>query len=121
MFKKFLSITVASALFLPTAALAQSYETTDSAPGYTAIMMADYATAEREIRGAPIAENDPARNINLGVVLAKTGHRDLAARHFEQVLREENVTLQVFDGRSIASHDLAKYALASLENGVLSR
>lgn len=121
MLHKTIAITVASVLLLPTAALAQSFESVEPAPGYNAIMQADYATAEREIRGAPVKETDPARNINLGIVLAKTGHRDLAAQHFQQVLRAENVTLTVFDGRSMPSHDVARMALTSLERGVLSR
>lgn len=121
MLNKMLAITVASALLLPTAALAQSYETTETAPGYSAIMLADYATAEREIRGAQINETDPARNINLGIVLAKTGHRDLAAEHFQRVLHAASVTVTVFNGQSMDSHDVAKLALASLDHGVLSR
>jgi hypothetical protein len=34
---------------------------------------------------------------------------------------EEDVELVVADGKTVMSHDLARYALASLQNGVLSR
>jgi Tfp pilus assembly protein PilF len=121
MLRKSLSIAAASALFCSTAATAQVYETTDRAPGYSAILSADYATAERELRSAPVDVSDPARNINLGIVLAKTGHPDLAAREFQQVLASDEVTVTVLNGYSVSSHDVARRALALLERGMLGR
>lgn len=85
--------------------------------GVQAIMNADYAEAERQLDDFRVYKNDPGRLINLGFVLMKTGRTDDAARHFEQVLSEENVDLIVADGRTMASHDIARRALSNLRAG----
>ena len=112
----------AAALLGSTVASAQvSQVTPDAAPGYTAIMGADYATAERDIRGADVSKYDPARLINLGVVFAKTGRREAAERSFKRVLMQDEVQMILVNGETASSHEVATRALASLQNGVLSR
>jgi Flp pilus assembly protein TadD len=111
----------APALAISAPAAAQLGQVNDPAPGYSSLMNADYATAEREIRAADVSKYDPARSINLGIALAKTGRKDAAARQFRYVLGEEDVEFIVANGETLMSHDVARRALASLENGVLSR
>ena len=114
---------------LPTAALlvsapataAQFGQVNDPAPGYSSLMGADYATAEREIRAANVSKYDPARAINLGIALAKQGRRADAAAQFNSVLMEQDVEMVVADGQTLMSHDVAHRALDSLDHGVLSR
>lgn len=84
-------------------------------------MRSDFTNAEREIRGAKVDASDPARAINLGIALAKNGHRDEAAQLFQSVLAQDDVEMIVADGETVRSHQLAERALQSLQNGVLSR
>lgn len=111
----------AAALVASAPANAQFAQVNDPAPGYSSLMNSNYSSAEREIRSANISKYDPARSINLGVALAKQGRRDEAAKQFNRALLETDVEMVVADGRTVMSHDLARYALASLQNGVLSR
>ena len=104
-----------------TALSAQNLPADDPAPGYSAIMKADYATAEREIRGADISEYDAARTINLGVVLAKTGRQDAAALMFHRAMMLDNVSIVVAGGDTLSSHDVAGRALALLRAGYFNR
>ena len=110
----------ASALLVPGPANAQLGSYNDPAPGASSLMRSDFTNAEREIRGAAVAADDPARAINLGIALAKTGRRGEAAQLFNSVLAQEDVAMIVADGQTVMSHDLAARALASLQNGVLS-
>ena len=82
--------------------------------GVQAILNADYATAERQLDDFRVHDNDPGRLINLGSILSKTGRTQEAQRHFQQVLEEENVELILADGRTMASHDIARLALSKL-------
>src|SRR5438270_13762659 len=102
-------------------ALAQPGPVNDPAPGYSSLLRSDFSTAEREIRSANVSKYDPARSINLGVALAKQGDKNAAAKQFNRVLMEEDVEMVVADGQTVMSHDLAQRALASLQNGALSR
>jgi hypothetical protein len=104
-----------------TPAAAQFAPVNDPAPGYSSLIGADYASAEREIRSANVSKYDPARSINLGIALAKQGKREAAATQFNRVLLEENVEMIVADGQTVMSHEVAHRALAALENGPLSR
>ena len=110
-------LAVATAGF-STAGLAQAYN--EPAPGSAAIMSSDFATAEREIRGADLSPYDPARSLNLGVVFANMGERAKAEREFRQVLSEEDVQIIVASGGTYSSHDVARRALAELDRGILS-
>lgn len=109
------------ALLAASPANAQFGQVNDPAPGVSSLMSADYASAVKEIRAAPVSKYDPARSINLGIALAKSGDRDGAARQFNRVLLEDDVELVVADGQTVTSHELAQRALASLANGVLAR
>ena len=102
-------------------ASAQISTVDDPAPGYSSLLHSDFATAEREIRGSRVAAGDPAAAINLGIALAKTGRRAEAAQQFRGVLMQEDVEMVVANGQTLMSHAVAERALASLENGALSR
>lgn len=106
---------------LASPASAQFAQVNDPAPGASSLLSSDYSTAEREIRAANVSKYDPARAINLGVALAKQGRKDDAAKQFNRVLLEADVEMVVADGKTVMSHDLARYALASLQDGILSR
>lgn len=103
------------------AAAAQLGSYNDPAPGASSLMHSNFSNAEREIRGSKVAPGDPAAAINLGIALAKTGHRDEAAQQFRSVLAQDDVEMIVANGETVMAHDVAERALASLQNGVLSR
>lgn len=109
------------ALVSATSASAQYAPSNEAAPGYSSLLNSNFSNAEREIRTADVSPYDPARAMNLGIALAKTGHRAEAADQFRSVLREDNVEMVVASGRTVMSHDLAYQALAALDNGLLSR
>lgn len=117
-----------SILALPLAAIAfaspasaQISTRDDPAPGYSSLLHSDFTHAEREIRGSRVAAGDPAAAINLGIALAKTGRRAEAAEQFRSVLMQDDVEMVVANGETLMSHAVAERALASLQNGVLSR
>lgn len=110
-----------TAIVVATPAAAQLGQVNDPAPGYSSLMTANYANAEREIRAADVSKYDPARSINLGVALAKQGRRDEAAKQFNKVLLEQDVEMVLANGATAMSHEVAQRALASLQDGALSR
>ena len=116
-----LMLAAAAACTSAPAAAAQLGPTREAAPGYSSLLKSDYSSAEKEIRAANVSAYDPARSINLGVVFAKTGHPDNAAREFRQVLREDDVQIVVANGKTYSSHDVAARALAQLEAGTLGK
>jgi Flp pilus assembly protein TadD len=93
----------------------------EPAPGYPSLLGANYANAEREIRSSQVSPYDPARAINLGIALAKTGRSDEAAKEFRSVLLENDVEMVVANGATVMSHDLARRALAGLQDGTFNR
>jgi Flp pilus assembly protein TadD len=101
-------------------AAAQYLSSNDPAPGAASLVGSNYSDAEREIRNANVSPTDPAALINLGIALAKQGEKGRAAEAFNTVLLEDNVEMVVANGHAAMSHDLARYALASLQNGALS-
>lgn len=86
----------------------------EGALGYGAIMSEDYATAERQLRDYQAHKDDPARLINFGQVLAKTGRVEQAAKQFKRAIEADNVELILADGRTIESRKAALRALESL-------
>ena len=111
-----LAIVIFAAAGLSAAASAQSSEIEYPAGsiGTDAILSGDYATAERQIRESEISKYDPARALNLGLVLVKTGRSDRALKQFRRVLLEDDVDLVLADGKTISSHAAARQALARL-------
>lgn len=82
--------------------------------GYQALMNGDYATAEKQILAGRVGKYDPARALNLGLVLARTGRTGEAAVQFRRVLLHEDVELIVGDGETMSSHAAARAGLNSL-------
>ena len=84
--------------------------------GYDALMAADYAAAEAQLRSRHgLAAYDPARLINLGQVLARTGREREASKLFKRVLEEDDVVIILADGRQMGSQTAARIALESLQ------
>jgi Flp pilus assembly protein TadD len=110
-----------AALLVPAPAIAQFASVNDPAPGYSSLMNSNYSSAEREIRAANVSPYDPARSINLGIALAKTGRTDEAAQQFRSVLSEDDVEMVVANGQTVMSHEVARRALDGLQNGMFSR
>ena len=111
-----------TALAMPAASFAQSTQSEISpTPGASAILRADLINAERELRSVPAAERDVARSINLGIVLAKMGQTDEAARRFYRVIVQDDVELILADGQIAGSQDVARRALAAMKRGEFSR
>ena len=83
-----------------------------------AIAQADYAAAERKLRKEfRVSQDDPARLINHGHVLAKTGRLADAARMFEKAAAAEDVELVLADGRVMSSREAARRALMLVSMG----
>lgn len=112
---------IPAAMITSPAAAAQPAPFNDPAPGASALMSTDYASAVREIRAAPVSPYDPARSLNLGIALAKSGDTAAAAKAFQSVLMEDDVEFVVANGQTAMSHDVARRALAALQAGDLSR
>ena len=80
--------------------------------GYDAIMAADYAGAEARLRNTTaFAWDDPARLINLGQVMAKTGRMAAATEYFQRAAAVEDCELILADGSVVSSRDAAVQAL----------
>jgi Flp pilus assembly protein TadD len=85
---------------------------------YRAIAAGNYAKAERQLTSElRIAKDDPARLINHGRVLAKTGRYAEAAQLFEQAMQVDEIELILADGRVMSSREAARRALASVSIG----
>ena len=114
--RKFLLIAAVAAFGISANASAQAVELGYPANslGMKAILSGDYATAEKQIRDSDVSKYDPARALNLGLVLVKTGRPDKAERQFRRVLFEENLELILADGSTMMSHTAARQALAKL-------
>jgi Tfp pilus assembly protein PilF len=89
--------------------------------GYKALITEDYSTAAKQLKASVAAENDPARLINYGYVLAKMGDRDAAAKQFKRAMSVDNVELIVADGRTVDSQSLARQALDALRSDSLGK
>jgi len=90
--------------------------------GYAALMSAQYATAEQQLRAAEgVAANDPARLINLGTLLIRTGRQAEGAALLDQAVKGEDIELVLADGRTMWSRDVARRALASVQTNYAGR
>ncbi len=104
----------AVAALIPAAAFAQS-SGSDPAPGASALMQANFATAEREIR-ASAAQDTAASNINLAIIYAQTGRTAQAEELFRKVAMMDDVTVVIADGSSASSHEIAKRGLREIRS-----
>ena len=105
---------------LASAATAQQSETgyPKGALASEAIAAAEYAKAEAQLREEfRVPRDDPARLINFGHVLLKTGRHAEAARIFRQVEQSEGVELILADGRVMNSREAARRALQAASVG----
>lgn len=85
---------------------------------YRSLISADYALAERQLRtDGRVKKDDPAKLINYGLALAKTGRPAEAREAFNRVLAEEELELILADGTTSGSHDVARRGLAMLKSG----
>lgn len=85
---------------------------------YRSLMAADYSGAERVLRtDSRVRRDDPAKLINYGLALAKTGRPEEARQAFARVLEEEEIELIMADGSASGSHDVARRGLAMLKSG----
>ena len=93
----------------------------EGALGYNDLMAKDYSTAAEQLKESAAHKDDPARLINYGYVLAKTGQLEKAASQFKRAMSVDNVELIVADGSTVDSRELARKALEALETDGLGR
>ncbi len=90
--------------------------------GYAALMKSDTVTAERQIReNREVAANDPARLVQLGALLVRTGRQAEGAALLEKALAAEDIELVLGDGRTMWSHDLARRSLDRVRTSYAGR
>jgi hypothetical protein len=83
--------------------------------GFAAMKAGDYVTAEAQLRALNGVEaNDPARLINLGQLLIRTGRHAEGAALLDQARKAEDIDLVLANGRTMSSRDIARRALASV-------
>src|SRR5687768_9726037 len=117
--KTVLGIALIIAAALPASARNAEIEYPEGALGYKALITEDYSTAAKQLKASVVPENDPARLINYGYVLAKMGDRENAAKQFKRAISVDNVELIVADGRTVDSQTLARQALDALRSNNL--
>lgn len=82
---------------------------------YEDLVSLDYASAERRLRhDMRVPADDPAKLINYGRVLAKTGRTAEAAALFQRALGADEIELILADGNVVSSREAARRALRSL-------
>ena len=111
-----------SVLVAPASAVSQwGSPSLDPAPGYNAILEANYDVSEREINASQADNHDAAKLINLGIVYGLTNRSAEAEKLFRQVVQNEDVTILVANGDTVSAHEVASKALARLRAGTLGR
>ena len=82
--------------------------------GYEELVSNENAAARKAIENCDeLAENDPARLINHGIALARTGEYDAARAEFKTAaMARDSVELQTAGGAWVDSRHLARKALA---------
>ena len=91
--------------------------------GYDALVRGDVRTAEVQLeRGNGVAANDPARLINLGYVHMRAG-RLISAQTLFQTVRDsdEHFTVELANGETADTRDVARRALGRLTMAMASR
>ena len=91
--------------------------------GYEELVSNENAAARKAIENCDeLAENDPARLINHGIALARTGEYDAARAEFRTAaMARDSVELQTAGGAWVDSRRLARKALAMLDKGEFAR
>ena len=91
--------------------------------GYEELVSNENAAARKAIENCDeLAENDPARLINHGIALARTGEYDAARAEFKTAaMARDSVELQTASGAWVDSRHLARKALAMLDKGEFAR
>lgn len=91
--------------------------------GYEELVANENVEARKAIESCDtLASDDPARLINHGIALARTGNYEAARADFEAAASaRESVELETADGRWVDSRRLARKALAMLEKGEFAR
>jgi len=104
-----------------TPAFAAAPQEATPTPGAAAILSSDYSAAESQLRASTSTAFDAGRDINLGIVLAKTGKTAEAESRFMAVLNADEQQVTVANGAQLSSHAVARNALAQLHRGDLSK
>ncbi len=91
--------------------------------GYEELVSNENVAARKAIENCDeLAETDPARLINHGIALARTGEYDAARADFETAATaRSSIELQTADGDWVDSRHLARKALAMLDRGEFAR
>ena len=91
--------------------------------GYEELVANENVAAREAIENCDeLAANDPARLINHGIALARTGNYDAARAEFEAAADARNsIELETADGEWVDSRRLARKALAMLDKGEFAR
>jgi Flp pilus assembly protein TadD len=117
----FLALAAGSIMASPVAAEPSEIGYPKDALGFSALVDADYSTAESQLRANRVDKDDPARLLNLGLVLAKTGRAEQAARMFQRAMQAEDVDLILADGEEISSRQAARRAMRALNGSLQQR
>ncbi len=87
--------------------------------GVAAIARGDWKAAEASIEGSRMAQDEPARLINLGTVYMETGRPGMALSAWRLALAAPNHSMvATADGRWVSTRALAERALAKHEGAV---
>lgn len=91
--------------------------------GYEELVANDNMAARAAIEACDtLPSDDPARLINHGIALARTGNYDAARANFEAAVgSRERVELETAEGEWVDSRRLARRAIAMLEKGEFDR
>ena len=90
--------------------------------GYAAMMSRDYVTAETQWRASSgVDARDPARLINLGQLLIRTGRQAEGAALLDQARKVEDIELVLGNGRTMWSRDVARRAMATVTTSYAAR
>ncbi|MBX7484055.1 hypothetical protein [Qipengyuania qiaonensis] len=91
--------------------------------GYEELVANENDAARKAIENCEeLAEDDPARLINHGIALARTGNYEAARVQFGTVAQaRDSVELETADGDWVDSRRLARKALAMLDKGEFAR
>ncbi len=124
--RKIIALALAAPLIFGSAAAAEQkgeIAYPENSLGYNALVEADYALAEKQIRETMReGRRDPAKLINLAQALAQQGRNQEAQEVLELAIRSpRHFNLVLSDGSVIHSKRAAEMALARLTQQVASR